>query len=264
LTPRRAPSSVLSYTASGCRFSLRRIKPGRFWMGSGEGDKKAYSDEKPRHEVTLTRGFAMGVHPVTQGLYKAVTGKNPSKFRGGDRPVETVSWYDAVRFCNALSERCGLQPTYQIGPGKKPKVSCDFAARGFRLPTEAEWEYAARAGQDFKYAGSNNLDEVAWYKDNSGNETHPVGQKRPNAWGLYDMTGNVREWVWDWKGDYPNKSQKDPYGPDFGGNRVARGGSWGRPLARLCRAAYRNRHHPGSRNSNLGFRLVLPVAPAGS
>jgi len=237
-----------NYTAQ-IAFDLVRLAPGHF--------------RRETSDVRLTHGFSMGVHAVTQDLYEAVMGTNPSAFKGGLRPVEQASWYDAVRFCNALSAACGLQAAYTIGSGGEPSVSCDFRAHGFRLPTEAEWEYAARAGQDFEYAGSNELDKVGWYINNSSGHTHPVGQKKPNAWGLYDMSGNVWEWCWDRYGDYPNKSQNDPYGPDFGDYRVRRGGSWS-SYARLCRAAYRSWFVPGDRSVYLGFRLVLPVAPAGS
>ncbi len=182
--------------------------------------------------------------------------------------MENVSWFDAVRFCNALSKKCGLSVSYIIGKGKKPKVSCNFNAHGFRLPTVAEGECAARAGQDTKFSGSNNLDEVAWHVDNSGGKTHPVGQKKPNAWGLYDMSGNVWEWCWDWydKDEYKNRVRlsgdkrtlaNQPTGPKNGITRSFRGdtyfsGTW------FLRPSYRVRVGPEPRSGRFGFRLVLP------
>ncbi len=179
-----------------------------------------------------------------------------------------MSWFDAVRFCNALSQRCGLEEAYTIGGGDKPRVSCRFDAHGFRLPTEAEWEYAAKAGQDFKYSGSDEPDEVAWYDGNSGSKTHPVALKKPNAWGLYDMSGNVWEWCWDWydKDEYKNRVRlsgdkralvNQPTGPKNGINRSLRGGSYFSGTWFL-RSSYRVRVGPEPRSGRFGFRLVLP------
>jgi sulfatase modifying factor 1 len=166
-----------------------------------------------------------------------------------------VSWFDAVHFTNKLSELEGLDPAYTI---KGTDVSCNWNAKGYRLPTEAEWEYSARGGESFKYAGSSNVDEVAWYGGNSGRETHPVGQRKPNGFGLYDMSGNVWEWVWDWYGAYSSVSQSDPTGVSTGSNRVLRGGAWSRSLYGM-RASNRNRSSPTYRNNSFGFRLVLPL-----
>ena len=164
------------------------IPPGTFSMGSSQGG----GDETPRHEVQLPHGLLMGRTQVTQGLYRAIMGENPARFKlSHQHPVEMVSWFDAVRFCNALSHACGLEEAYTIGEGDEPEVSYRPDAHGFRLPTEAEWEYAAKAGQDLLCSGSDEPGEVAWYRKNSGRKTHPVGQKKPNAWGLYDMSGNV-------------------------------------------------------------------------
>ena len=245
---------VQEYRVGGVAFQMRAIQPGRFWMGSPADEEGRHPDEE-RHEVTLTRRFAVGVTPVTQALYTAVTGRNPSRFAAvQSRPVETVSWFDAVQFCNALSILCGLDAAYQIGDGDEPSVRCDFTRPGFRLPTEAEWEYAARGGQAHVYAGSDDPAAVAWLDRNSGERTHPVGQKAANGYGLYDMSGNVWEWVWDWYGEYSGAST-DPQGPASGSGRVGRGGSWGYSAVGL-RVAFRFDDPPAYRLGNLGFRLA--------
>jgi formylglycine-generating enzyme required for sulfatase activity len=219
---------------------------GRFRMGSESGD----SDERPVHDVTLTPAFYMGVYEVTQEQYERVMGKNPSHFKGSNNPVEMVSWDDAVEFCRRLSAL----------PEEK------VAGRVYRLPTEAEWEYACRAGTDTAYSfgdDENELGECAWSRDNSGSTTHPVGKKKPNAWGLYDMHGNVWEWCSDWYGDYPSGSVTNPSGASSGSSRVYRGGSWG-AYAGHCRSAYRDYGFtPDGRRNSLGFRLVLIPSVAG-
>jgi len=229
---------------------------GTFRMGSNNGD----DDEKPVHSVTLS-DFFIGKYEVTQGLWKSVTGNNPSRFTGDDNlPVENLSWYDAVEFCNKLSEKEGLQKVYS---GSGDNITMNMNANGYRLPTEAEWEYAARGGslsKGYEYSGSNNTDDVAWYWDNSGRKsgrkTHPVGQKQPNELGIYDMSGNVLEWCWDWYGSYGSDSQTNPTGPSSGSFRVGRGGSWRSNAGRLRPA---NRFYdlfPDDRDNNLGFRLL--------
>ena len=195
----------------------------------------------------------VGKYPVTQELYERVMGINPSGFKGATRPVESVSWYNAVEFCNKLSELEGKEKAYTINGGD---VSCNFTTKGYRLLTEAEWEYCARGGQRFKYSGSDDVDEVAWYNENSGGETHPVSLKKYNGFGLYDMSGNVWEWCWDWKDDYSSANQEDPCGPTNGFNRVRRGGSWNY-FVRHMRVSYRRDDAPTVTRRNLGFRLGL-------
>ena len=212
------------------------IPAGSFVMGSPEDEAGRYSNEV-QHEVRISRGFWMGRYEVTQGEWEAVMGENPSYFGvcGARCPVEMVSWDDVQEFIRRLNER-------ESGSGYE-----------YRLPTEAEWEYAARAGTTGARHGE--LDEIAWYSGNSGDETHPVGEKRANAWGLHDMLGNVGEWTADWYGDYPTGSVTDPEGPDTGSYRVFRGGGWS-DFARLVRSALRYAYSPGGRSRNFGFRLV--------
>ncbi len=211
-----------------------RIPAGTFMMGSPENEY-GYRDEK-QHKVTLTRPFEMMVTPVTQALWQAVMGNNPSRFKGPDLPVENVSWDDAQEFIQKLNQMLGTD--------------------SLRLPTEAEWEYACRAGTTGARYGE--LGEVAWYYDNSDQKTHPVGQKAPNAWGLYDMLGNVWEWCQDWHGSYPSGPVTDPTGPSAGSIRVFRGGSW-YSYARFVRAAFRFSDGPRNRIDDVGFRLARSV-----
>ena len=228
------------------------IRPGKFLMGSRTDEPGRGSDET-QHWVTLTKGFWMGVHEVTQAEYVAVTGlANPSNFTGDtNRPVDSVSWTLAVAYCTTLTAT-------ERAAGRIP------ADWEYRLPTEAEWEYCSRAGARntrFGYGddiGATALADYAWYGSNSGSTTHPVEQKRPNAWGLIDMHGNVYEWCQDWYGAYSAGSATDPQGPGSGSNRVLRGGAWS-SFAFNARCAYRNFYGPGSANYNydIGFRAVL-------
>ncbi len=216
-------------------FRLRWIPPGRFLMGSPDDEAGRWDDEGPQHELTLTRGFWLAETPCTQALWEAVMAENPSRFQSPDRPVEQVSWNDCQSYLETLNSR--------------------FPGLELRLPTEAEWEYACRAGTETSiYAGD--LDRIAWYYDNSGEETHPVAQKEPNTWGLYDTLGNVLEWCSDfWRASYEAEAVEDPQGPSKGSGRVFRGGSWIGD-ARHVRAAYRFANVPGGRDDYLGFRLA--------
>ncbi len=239
------------------------IPAGPFSLGN-TGSYEGEYDEKPPVTIIISKPFYISKYEITQQQYKAVMGNNPSEFKGDDLPVEQVSWYDALNFCNRLSQSEGLTPCYTING---TKVTSDFEANGYRLPTEAEWEYAAKAGTktDFysgklTYSGNSpidpNLDKIAWYSANSSNATHPVGQKTPNAFGLYDMSGNVWEWCWDRYAEYPSKETKDYQGPEIGTYRVYRGGGW-RNLAWYCRSTNRDRNYLDDKNNSLGFRVVL-------
>jgi uncharacterized repeat protein (TIGR02543 family) len=240
-------------------YEMVYVPGGSFQMGDTAGG--GYVWELPVHTVTMT-GFYMGKYEVTQAQYQSVMGTNPSELNGytdsPNRPVERVSWYDAVEFCNKLSEREGLQPVYTI---TSATVTVNWSNNGYRLPTEAQWEYAAKGGNDspgnYTYAGSNNPDEVAWYWENSGG-THEVGTKVPNGLGIYDMSGNVEEWCWDWYEDYPSEAQTNPTGASsWSGGRVLRGGGWDKS-AQSVRSANRGSYAPSGRNNDLGFRLVRP------
>ena len=211
------------------------VEGGTFKMGSEDSD--AYSDEKPVHQVTLS-SYAIGETEVTQELWQAVMGSNPSNFKGTNLPVEQVSWEDCQEFIRKLNQMTG---------------------RTFRLPTEAEWEFAARGGnksQGYKYSGSNNIDDVAWYDGNSSSATHPVKTKKANELGLYDMSGNVYEWCSDWYASYDSSAQTNPTGPNSGSIRVCRGGCWIN-IAGRCRSASRNNFTPSDRVIILGLRLAL-------
>ena len=223
------------------QFEMVYVEGGTFRMGATEEQgEDAYDSEKPVHRVTLS-SYLIGKHEVTQALWEAVMGSNPScNKQGGNYPVECVRWNDCQEFVKKLNARTGMK---------------------FRMPTEAEWEYAARGGnrsKGYKYAGSDDLDEVGWYGDNSEEYTHPVGRKKPNELGLYDMSGNVFEWCQDWAGDYSSEAQTNPTGPQSGGYRVLRGGSFWN-FAGYCRVSYRASHDPGDGRVNFGLRLVLSL-----
>jgi formylglycine-generating enzyme required for sulfatase activity len=226
-----------------------RVEGGTFMMGSPLPEEEREDNETP-HKVTVT-SFYMGKYEVTQEEWVAVMGTNPSNFKGDNLPVEQVRWYDAIKYCNKRSVKEGLTPAYR-GSGK----GVTWNGNGYRLPTEAEWEYAARGGNlgDFLvYRYASNEDVVTWYNGNSGEKTHPVGTKQPNGLGIYDMSGSVYEWCWDWSGDYPSSPQTDPRGASSGSYRVARGGSFN---GQNPRSVWRSYSTPSNRADNLGFRLV--------
>ena len=250
---------LVTRTVRGVPFSMVWVPPGRFLMGSADSDPQADRFERPRRELAISRPLEVGVVPVTQGLYEAVVGRNPSHFVGTERPVEQVSWHGAVAFCDALSRELGFREAYR---GTGDDVSCDFDAAGFRLPTEAEWEYACRAGTDSVRYGE--AHEIAWYEANSGGSSQVVAQLAPNAWGLFDTLGNVSEWCWDWFSltEYERDPVADPDGPDLGTARVGRGGSWGVDDAYI-RAACRFDWKPDLRAKHLGFRLFRSVVDTG-
>ncbi len=233
---------TVSLEAEWNLFDMVFVKGGSFKMGCTSEQSDCDGDEKPVHTVTVS-DFYMSATEVTQAQWKEVMGNNPSYFKGDNLPVEIVSWNDIQKFLKKLNQQSG---------------------KNYRLPTEAEWEYASRGGVETngrssqtQYAGSNNIDAVAWYSGNSGSKTHPVAQKQPNELGLYDMSGNVWEWCNDWYDeDYYSKSpQNNPQGANRGEYRVLRGGSWSY-FARNCRVANRHGNYPDYRGSIVGFRLV--------
>jgi formylglycine-generating enzyme required for sulfatase activity len=251
-----APQPPRGWTNSiGIKFAP--IPAGTFRMGSTDADKDARNNERPQHEVRISRPFHLGIYAVTQSQYRAVTGQSPSAFKGSDDlPVEQVSWLDAVTFCNKLSEREGWELYYHIA-GDAVTIN---GGDGYRLPTEAEWEYACRAGTTTRFScgdDENALGQYAWYSANSQGQTHPVGEKQPNAFGLYDMHGNIWEWCWDgFDSDYYKQSPAvDPPGPGSAARRVFRGGSWN-VVPQGARSASRNRLEPAGQFSILGFRLA--------
>jgi formylglycine-generating enzyme required for sulfatase activity len=230
--------------------NMVKVEGGSFMMGSNAGG----SNVKPVHQVTVS-SFHIGKYEVTQKEWQKVMGNNPSNWKGDYLPVEQVSWYDAVDYCNKRSLKEGLKTCYS---GSGSNINCDWTANGYRLPTEAEWEYAARGGKQSKgytYSGLNDIGAVAWYDVNSGSKTHTVGGKLPNELGIYDLSGNVWEWNWDIYGDYPGGAQNNPHGVISGSYRVRRGGSW-YDDANYCTVSYRNYNVATSSSSNVGFRLV--------
>ena len=226
------------FSVNGVTFTMIEVQGGTFTMGAtAEQGDDAEDRERPAHSVTLS-SFYIGQTEVTQALWEAVMGNNPSHFKGDSLPVEQVSWNDVQTFISSLNSLTG---------------------RTFRLPTEAEWEYAARGGsksRGYKYSGSNYVRHVAWYDDNSRNKEQAVGTKTPNELGLYDMSGNVWEWCQDWYGAYSSSAQTNPTGPTSGECRVRRGGSWD-DLAKYCRVSRRGNYMPIYSGYHLGFRLAL-------
>ncbi len=225
-------------TVNGVRYEMMMVYAGTFTMGATSEMENPLDNEKPAHKVTLPNNYRMGKTEVTQALWKAVMGSNPSYFKGDNKPVECVSWNDCQKFISKLNAATG---------------------KNFRLPTEAEWEFAARGGnisKHYQYSGSNNLNDVAWYDGNSSSTTHDVASKQANELGIYDMSGNVWEWCSDWYGSYSSNTQYDPAGPTSGSYRVYRGGSWN-SYARLCRSSFRRGYAPDLRGSYYGLRLAL-------
>jgi formylglycine-generating enzyme required for sulfatase activity len=222
------------------------VPPGSFMMGSPNDEPERNKAEGPQTHVTITKGFWLGKTEVTQAQYEAVMGTNPSTFKtaSADAPVERASWIDAMAFCRKLNER-------ERAAGRLPK------GYAYTLPTEAQWEYSHRAGTTTAYPGE--PDATSWYDRNSGGTTHPVGTKRPNAWGFHDMAGNVVEWCYDWYGDYRGGTVTDPTGPERGYYRMARGGSW-RTDARVGRSAARSGGSEGRLDYTIGFRIALAAA----
>ncbi|MCQ2288620.1 MAG: bifunctional serine/threonine-protein kinase/formylglycine-generating enzyme family protein [Muribaculaceae bacterium] len=219
-------------------YEMVKVQAGTFTMGATPEMKDPGDGEKPTHQVTLTNDYYIGKTEVPQALWKAVMGNNPSDFKGDNLPVESVSWNDCQKFISKLNSLTG---------------------QDFRLPTEAEWEFAARGGNNsnhYQYSGSNKLDDVAWYDGNSGDKTHAVATKQPNELGIYDMSGNVWEWCFDWYGNYSGSTQTNPSGPNSGSNRVNRGGGWSYD-AGGCRSSLRYYNTPEFSRDCLGLRLVL-------
>jgi formylglycine-generating enzyme required for sulfatase activity len=227
-----------TFTVNGVSFTMIGVEGGTFTMGAtSEQVNDASSAEKPSHQVTLS-DFYIGETVVTQELWKAVMGSNPSHYTGSQNPVDKVSWEDCQTFIRKLNQLTG---------------------HNFRLPTEAEWEYAARGGKKsrgYKYAGSNTIGDVAWYSDNSNDTTHPVKQKRANELGLYDMSGNVYEWCYDWYASYTSTAKTNPYGPSTGSEHILRGGSE-HSNASSCRVSNRHKDTPNGIFTNVGFRIAL-------
>lgn len=256
---------ILSAVQVKAADELVLIQGGSFEMGSPVSENRREKDEV-RHSVAISP-FYMGTHEVTQKAYRELMGSNPSQFRGENLPVENVSWHDAILYCNKRSIAENLTPAYAITcSGDTMMVTWDRKANGYRLPTEAEWEYACRAGTVTPFFTGENVtvDQANYYgtypydgypSGHYRNRTIPTGSLVPNAWGLYDMHGNVWEWCWDWYGAYDTAAAENPAGPDSGTYRVNRGGGWN-DFGRHLRSAYRAAYPPENKTFNLGFRIA--------
>jgi formylglycine-generating enzyme required for sulfatase activity len=249
-----APSTGPQRMTTKTGVEIVRLPGGQFTMGDAAGE----DDERPAHVVHIS-GFWIDANEVTQQSFRSLIGKNPARYVGPDRPVERVPWLMAIQYCNMRSAREGLKPCYDLATQQ-----CDFSANGYRLPTEAEWEYACRAGTTTGWSfGSEEtaLPKHAWFKANAGKGTHPVREKTPNPWGLYDMHGNVAEWCHDfYQETYTPGEATDPRGPTAGEQRVLRGGSWNTG-ADVCRSAARRSEAPAFADAcfgsdTFGFRCV--------
>ena len=244
---RRAGEESAFEIAPGVSIVMCWIPPGEFLMGSPEDEEDRGLDEK-QHRVRISEGFWLAKTPITQAQWEAVIGNNPSHFKGAERPVDSVSWLDI----------CGNETRVGGFLGAVNRLSTDSGR--FDLPTEAQWEYACRAGTTGPFAGASKLDEVAWHHANSAGRTQQVGLKKPNAWSLHDMLGNVWEWCADWYDEYSGEAETDPAGPSSGSARVIRGGAWGY-YAYSCRVADRGQSHPPFSYYGIGFRLARNAVP---
>ena len=256
-------------TAAG--IELVSLLGGTFMMGGRDEDENAQINEKPVHRITLSP-FWMSRTEITQGVFETVMGKNPSSFAGNkNRPADSVSWYDAVEFCNALSIKAGLKPVYIISKSRKDPqntnpsdtlkwtITVSANADGFRLPTEAEWEFACRAGTESPYFNGQKADkDYSWFEKNADDATHDVAKKKANPAGLFDMTGNVWEWCQDWHDEsyYRVSAELNPAGPASGSEKILRGGSWINSGENM-RSSVRNWSSPAEASNNMGFRVVL-------
>jgi formylglycine-generating enzyme required for sulfatase activity len=255
-TRSESDTSSVNTKEQGQSIDMVYVEGGTLTMGdTTTGEGIVY--KKHTRQVTVS-SFYLGKYEVTQKQWVEVMGYNLSHWKGDDLPVEGVSSYECLEFCNKLSLKEGLTPCYS---GERSMTECDWTANGYRLPTEAEWQFASKGGNlsnDYDYSGSNNLDDVAWYKKNSGKKTHQIGQKQPNELGFYDMSGNVKEWCWDWMGAaeyYSTKPAVNPKGEDAGIYRVQRGASWSSKL-KECLVEERDSFWPDVRYSrNSGFRV---------
>jgi formylglycine-generating enzyme required for sulfatase activity len=258
------PKDFAADLGGGVKLEMVLIPAGEFMMGSPDSDKGAAKDEKPQHRVRITRPFYLGKYPVTQEQWTALMSTNPSHFSGPRNPVEEVSWDDCQSFFTRLNQKVA-EGTIQHGDyshGSGPSLGPKKAGAGkFQLPTEAQWEYACRAGTTTIFCfgdDESGLNEYGWYDKNSGGTSHPVGEKKPNAWGLYDMHGNIWQWCEDWYDPayYAHSPTDDPDGPATGTERVSHGGCWFSP-ARSARSANHGRIEAAHRGSHLGFRAAM-------